>query len=485
MKASDSVQGCGWSVVGLAVFLLVGLGLFSCLFLKQAGDGEAVILHGGGDSAAVFFGDGGGDGQADTETAPLVLVAGQVGPVEAVEQLFTLLLGQGFAHRVGDPQGDVLAIVPDLCFDRAFGGVFHRVVAQGRHQALDGGFVPVHPQALFGGDGHLQAVVFRHGSKGFRGFFQEFARVEGFNLQHRVFLFHAGQVHQFVHQLAHRGGLLLGGADPGVILGLHLQQFHVRGDDRQGGLQFMGGVGDKPLLLLHVPNRRLDCLPGSQFDQRPGQQDAARASNGGNQDQGPDGRQPGLAAEQHHFPAAVARFADPVQVILDPSLRLPFGCGFPDQFLCVVLGHVLHAVHQDPVHIAAVRQVAREPAGFRDHVPHMPGGVEAPGAGGLIVLVVGLVVIGAVGLVVVWTVGWVIVWAACLLGFLFRFQVPQREGFGLGKQIQRIGEFSPYADPVGDIHNAHHQHHGCRQGNDGNAGEAFLKLLDHPFFSRA
>ena len=116
-------------------------------FGEAASDGQRVFsLHSCGDAAAVFFGDGGGDGQTDAEAALLFLAAGGIGAVKPVKQATALVLGQGGGHVVGYRQDDVSSFgFGSDSYCPVFRRLFHGIVAQDGNQPLDGGPVANHP----------------------------------------------------------------------------------------------------------------------------------------------------------------------------------------------------------------------------------------------------------------------------------------------------------------------------------------------------
>ena len=330
----------------------------------------------------MLLGDGGRDGQPDAEAGLLFLIAGRIRPVKAEEELIALLLRERCFHSVGNTEHGIPAVPERFRTDAAaFGRVLDRVVAQGGDEPLQGRPVAGDLQGFVGFDGHFLAAEFGHGDERFRGFLQQGGKGNGFHGHRRTLLFHSGEVNQFIHQAAEGRGLLLRAADPGIVRGFHVQQFHVGGNDRERCFQLVAGVGDEFLLLLHIPDGRFHGFPAGQYDDEQGEQDTAQAGNTGNPGQGPHRGQAGFAVHDDD--------AGPLAVLLpDQELVIPDEPAVPagiQRFLreragafLIQDGHILQAEADDA---AFAVQPGRVPVGLADHIARMPVAETAPFTG--------------------------------------------------------------------------------------------------------
>ena len=206
-------------------------------------------------------------GQADAEAAGGAR-AGIVRPVEAVEEAAQLLLVQHLAG-VGALQHHPPVRPGQLQSDCTAGqGVFDGIVQQDGHQLPDGGLIPMVGNAR--GDGQLQGVARGLGAvpEGLRRVLHCGADIEVGQGDGGLLLVKAGQGHQVSHQLAHLVRLGLGLVNPSLLPHLHLQHLQAGGNDGEGGLELVGGVGDELLLLLGAAHHRVDGPPGEEGHQQ-------------------------------------------------------------------------------------------------------------------------------------------------------------------------------------------------------------------------
>ena len=259
------------------------------------------------------LGNAPGDGQPDAKAAG-GSIAGGVGAVKAVKQLCKRFLRDGVAavaaaQRNAPPglfqrQGDG-AVCP---------GVLDRVVQQNAHQLPDGVFIALIGQVR--GDIQYKAVPLALGKvpEGLGGVRYCFADGERLHLQRGDPLVHAGQGDQCIDQRRQLFGLRLRFIDPFLLAGLHFQHAQTGGNDRDGGLELVAGVGDKLLLLFSAAHHRIDGAAGEQHHQHKHQQNAGGIRSKAPQQHQPHRAQLLVAIQKYRHVAPLAGAGDVVPV---------------------------------------------------------------------------------------------------------------------------------------------------------------------------